>query len=129
MSDFIDELKNEHQSILKRLMNVKRLGQHTMEGRSELNRAKKELLMHLEKEDEQLYPALEERAEGDRELKEMLDPFEDEMKEITAFSIKFFKKYSIGGGGIEFFRDFDRLFNLLRDRIQKEESLLFEKYN
>ncbi len=59
----------------------------------------------------------------------MLDLFEDELKGITAFSIKFFRKYSIGGGGVEFFRDFDRFYNSLRDRIQKEESLLFEKYN
>ena len=125
---FIEELKEEHQSIIDRLLKVKRLGVHTMEGRSELIEIKEILLMHLQKEDDRLYPALREVAGKDKNIKHFLDTFEGEMKKISAFSIAFFNKYSVDGGGIEFLRDFDKLRTSLEDRIQREESMLYEKY-
>ena len=128
MGKFIEELKEEHTSIIDRLLKVKQLGVHTMEGRNELMETKKILLMHLEKEDDKLYPALRIAAEGDQRLKGFLDTFENEMKKISAFCIEFFTKYAVGGGGIEFLRDFDKLRSSLEERIQKEESILYEKY-
>lgn len=128
MFEFIEELKKEHKSIINRLLKVKHLGVHTMEGRNALMETKKLLTMHLEKEDKELYPAFRQAAERDRNLKQLLDPFEDEMKKISEFCIEFFDKYTIGGGGIEFFRDFDKLYRLLENRIQKEETILFAEY-
>ena len=128
MGKFIEELKEEHISIINRLLKIKQLGVHTMEGRNELMETKKVLLMHLEKEDTILYPALQKVAEGDQSLKRFLDTFEEEMKKISQFCIEFFTKYAVGGGGIEFLRDFARLRSSLEERIQKEESILYEKY-
>ncbi len=77
MKDLIDALKKEHQEILKNLAAVKHLGQHTMEGRTQLIESRNQLLAHLEREDRDLYPKLEEMAQQDPQLKEMLDSFEE----------------------------------------------------
>ena len=115
MLEFIEELKKEHRSIKNRLLKVKHLGVHTMEGRNALMETKQLLTMHLEKEDREL-------------LKQLLGPFHDEMKKISEFCSEFFAKYAVGGGGIEFFRDFAELYRLLESRIQKEETILFAEY-
>ncbi|MCP5104694.1 MAG: hemerythrin domain-containing protein [bacterium] len=128
MSQFIEELGKEHDFIIEQLAAVKRMGVHTMEGRSQLNKTKNELLKHLKREDEGLYPSIRRAAGKNEKLKSVADTFEDEMKEISVFCIEFFKKYSIGGGGIEFFRDCDKLYRSLESRIQKEEEILFAVY-
>jgi hypothetical protein len=129
MSNLIEDFRNEHEDILNHLRDVKRMGVHTMEGRNQLMSARRELLEHLGKEDDFLYPALRRAAEIDPELAHMLENLDREMQEITAYCIKFFNKYEINGGGIDFFRDFDKLETALEARIEKEEKLLYEKYD
>jgi iron-sulfur cluster repair protein YtfE (RIC family) len=128
LSKLVEEFRKEHENILEQLMAVKRMGIHTMEGRNQLMAVKQELLSHLEKEDQHLYPDLDKAAETDHRLKALLEDFEDEMKAFTSYCIEFFEKYSIQGGGIDFFRDFDKLKSALERRIDKEENLLFARY-
>ncbi len=129
MKELIDTLKKEHRVILEHLAAIKHQGAHTMEGRTQLVEARNQLLAHLDREDRDLYPKLEEIAQRDPQLKEMLDQFEEEMKAITVYCNRFFTKYSSDGGGIEFFREFDIFYNSLQDRIRKEEEILFVKCN
>ena len=62
MSALIEELKREHAKIIAMLNEVKELGILSKEGQSRLMSAKKSLLAHLKKEDEQLYPVLRKEA-------------------------------------------------------------------
>ncbi len=128
MAALIEEFEEEHRQIIDRLLESKRLGVHSMEGRNTLCRMQELLLTHLEKEDKNLYPALREHRERNPELRKMLDLFEEELTGITAFCSEFFEKYVTGGGGIDFFRDCDKLYKALENRIQKEEDLLFPYY-
>jgi len=129
MSAIIEDLKKEHEAILNQLLEVKRYGVHTTEGRHQLMIAKEKLLKHMEDEDSQMYPHLDEAAKYDTELAELLGAFYREMNEITGYCFEFFEKYSEGGSGIEFLRDFDNLQMTLNGRIKKEEFLLYSKYD
>jgi iron-sulfur cluster repair protein YtfE (RIC family) len=124
-SQFFNQLKEEHRLILDTLMEVKKLGVHTMEGRNALTASKNLLCRHFKKEDELIYPAMRKAAGDDKKKKQIIREFVKEMKQVTQYCETFFNKYSISGGGIEFMRDFDYLYSQLNSRLQKEENILF----
>ena len=124
MTALLEQVKKEHEKTNNLIAKIKRLGVHTREGRDKLIEAKDQLLDHLKKDVEVLYPELRKTSEENPNFKGTFEEFEKEMKEISEFCASFFKKYSLGGGGIEFFRDFEKLKNTLESRMQEEESLL-----
>jgi len=126
--NLIEDLKKDHQELNELIRNIKKLGVHTMEGRNILCDAKEKLLDHLKKEDDQLYPILNKNAENNPDLKKLIDTFEQEMTSITSYAEKFFRKYSIEGGGIDFLENYKTLQSSLANRIEKEEQILFNKY-
>lgn len=91
--------------------------------------AKAGLLAHLKKEDEQLYPKLHSAAKSDPALQRTLDIFASEMDVISKDALAFFKKYGSGGSGLDFSRDFGRLFAKLGQRIRAEETMLYKKFD
>ncbi|MCP4344460.1 MAG: hemerythrin domain-containing protein [Desulfobacterales bacterium] len=128
MSKLVDELKKEHSVIAEILNKVKSLGIVSKEGQDIFLSAKNRLLEHIRKEDKQLYPVLKKAAESDTDLKQTLDIFAKDMGGISEASSEFFEKYSEGGSGIEFARDFGRLFVALAHRISREENIIYAKY-
>ena len=129
MSELVTELKNEHTFIVDTLNKAKDLVVTSKEGQSTLHAAKSAFLAHLKKEDEQLYPALKKAAENDFILKQTLIKFSKDMEEVSKAAIEFFDKYSEGSEGIEFAKDFGRLYITLSRRINKEEDVIYEKYD
>lgn len=113
--------------ILDTLMEVKKLGVHTMEGRNALTAARDLLCRHFQKEDELIYPEMRKAAGGDEKKQQVIREFIEEMKQITEDCEAFFERYTMSGGGIEFMRDFDRLYSQLKSRLDKEENILFSK--
>lgn len=129
MAGLIEELKNEHQFLQEKLQDIKQKGLTSEEGKSELFEIKEALLQHLKKEDEQLYPALQKHAENNPQFKETLDWYVDEMKTISEKAMSFFQKYEQGAtDNTEFTKDLGELVGLLKSRINKEEMVLFKKY-
>lgn len=124
MATLLDQVKKEHEKTNNLIAKIKRLGVHTREGRDQLIEAKDQLLGDLKKEVEVLYPEIRKTAEENPNFKGTFEEFEKEMKEISEYCATFFKKYSSGGGGIEFFRDFEKLKDTLESRMHEEESLL-----
>lgn len=129
MSTLVSELKSDHETIVNMLNEVKSLGITSKEGQDLLMSAKAGLLAHLGKEDKELYPALLKEAETNPSLKNILDTYADEMNGISRAALDFFDKYSSGGDGIEFAKDFGHLFGVLASRIRKEESIIYSKYD
>ncbi len=129
MSELIDELTKEHSFIVETFNKIKSLGITSVEGQNALLAAKSGFLAHLKKEDEKLYPVLNDAAENDANLKRTLDVFAQGMDEISRATLEFFEKYSTGGSGIEFARDFGRFLAILSRRIRKEEGILYQKYD
>lgn len=128
MTILIDQLKTGHHIIFKTLEKARQFGIGSREGQMELLLAKSSLLAHLKTEDVRLYPALRSTAQTNRSMKLTLDSFAKDMDEISRLAIGFFDKYSNGGSGIEFARDFGRLYAMLKIRMHKEENILYRQY-
>ncbi|MET1254847.1 hemerythrin domain-containing protein [Aliikangiella maris] len=129
MAKLVDELQQEHQVIIGYLDAIRVAGVTSPEGQSKLQLARKGLLAHLKKEDERLYPLLNKAAQSSPELKRTLEIFAKDMDEISRNAEAFFHKYSNGGSGIEFAKDFGSLIATLNQRIQKEESVIYKRFN
>lgn len=129
MSKLVEELKQEHASLVEVLEKVRTLGISSEDGQKLFLSAKEGLLLHLKKEDEQLYPSLRNAAENNEKLQRTLDTFFKDMETISTAALEFFNKYSRGGAGIEFAKDFGRLFATLGSRIRREENLLYPEYD
>ena len=129
MSKLIDELREEHTIIAATLNKIEKIGVFSKKGQDVLFSAKSTLLSHLKKEDEQLYPVLHESAKKDTVLKRTLDMFAKDMEKISKSVLEFFDKYSEGGTGMAFARDYGQFFAALSSRIRREEDILYTKYN
>ena len=129
MSILIKQFEKEHQAIVDAFNQVKELGIGRKEGQDRLRAAKAGLLAHLKKEDQKLYPVLHKEAASNPALKRTLEIFAKDMDQVSQAALAFFDKYENGGEGLEFARDFGRLFSVLASRIRKEESLLYKEYD
>jgi hypothetical protein len=128
MSALIEEFKKEHSEIIAILKEVKKLGIHSEEGRSKLMSAKKHLLKHLNKENEQLYPVLRKAAEHNKNLQNELDIFAIEPEYLSRVVLEFFDEYSGGAIDKDFQINFESLFAALNARIRNEEESLYQEY-
>lgn len=116
----IDKFKREQEAMSTLLSSIRKNGVHTVEGRSELINNKERLVMHLEKTVDELYPGLKTAAQKDPDLHRIIGAFEQEINEISKFCHEFFEKYATDGGGIEFFKDYERLKSALESQLQIE---------
>ncbi len=129
MSNLIEELKDEHKSILAILEQVKTAGVASRSGREKLLSARDLLTAHMTKEDEQYYPRLRRAAADNKELKVMLDYFVRDMENVSKKAMLVFDKYSQGGNEAEFAGEITMLYMMLKDRIRTEEKTLFAKFS
>ena len=129
MSKLIDELKQQHTEIADTLRKVTSIGVTSERGQKILLAAKSNLLAHLNKEDRELYPVLQKAAESNAKLKVTLELYAKDMDKISKAALEFFEKYSTGGSGLEFARDFGKIQRALHQRIRNEESTLYKKYD
>lgn len=130
MPQLITELKSDHEKIVKTLSQVKELRVYSEEGQKMLGDVKAMLLSHLEKEDDQLYPKLQQAAESDSDLQRTLNTFASDMTEITSSALEFFEKYDSPDekSTSAFIIDYGKLVGALSVRIKREENVLYEKY-
>ncbi len=129
MTNFITELKKEHVEIKKALDRIDRIGHFTKEVRVELLIIRDHFLVHLEKEDADVYPKLKKASLKDEELKNMFQFFEDEAELISKFVRIFIDKYSSRNASSHGFqREFNMIYSVLMKRIEHEEEILFPEY-
>ena len=129
MSKFITELKLEHCQLLKMLESFKK-GQGIVgrEWKESLFAARELFLAHLKKEDEQLYPLMLDASVTNPDLERTLHVFTEDMKRVSAMTIRFLDKYNTVSGGTNFIQDFAEVEINLRNRIEQEESTLYPEY-
>ncbi|MDT8317125.1 MAG: hemerythrin domain-containing protein [bacterium] len=128
MSDLIDRLKKEHRILVEALDSMTGLGVTSKDGQAKLYSAKEALLAHLNLEDKELYPVLRKAAESDDAVRRTLDVFAKDMEEISKTALSFFAKYSEGGESLEFAKELGRLVGALKNRIGREEDVLYAQY-
>lgn len=110
------------------LNEIVRLGIGGEEAQKVLRKMKSDLIEHLKKEDEFLYPAFKKKAAHRKELQRLLETAPRDMEAITHFADEFFEKYASGGSGLEFEGDLKILMATVRNRILNEENIFFEEY-
>ena len=129
MSKLIIELREDHNSLVAALDELKRIGMSSATAKEKISALKDILLAHLSKEDKHLYPPLYKDAENDPSLKRKLDMLSQDMDKVSQAALAFFDKYSDGGQGLDFIRDFGSLVGKLNIRIQWEETQLYPEYD
>lgn len=128
MSKLVNELKADHVKLASVLNEAKSKGL-TKEGLQLLTASKAALLAHLKKEDTFLYPELKKHAETNAHLRSLLSTFAADMDKISIAAINFFTKWEKGGDGAEFMKDLANLLATLKNRIHREESLLYPEFD
>lgn len=129
MSSLVDELKKDHATILDMLNTAKQLGATTKEGKEKLFSTKTFLLLHLKKEDSNLYPILKQAAAANNQLKQTLDLFAQDMDKISASAFHFFAKHSLEDTGGQFATELGNLMGTLRSRMNREENIIYKAYD
>jgi len=124
----IEELKNSHSEIIAMLDRISELGFYSEKGKSLLLSAKDKILAHLEKENEELYPIIRKAASSDERLRRILDIIAKDMEDVKEKALQFYEKYSKGGSDREFSKDYGEILWVIRNRIQREEEILFKEY-
>jgi len=129
MTELIRKLVNEHVILDKELAEIAKPGITTQEKHKKILEAKNRIIKHIEHEDRELYTVLNKKAETDSTLKQTLDIFAAEMKEITEKVFTFFAAFENEmGESFLFSREFGKLVGLLKHRIRREEGILYEEY-
>ncbi|MCB1174199.1 MAG: hemerythrin domain-containing protein [Leptospiraceae bacterium] len=128
MQQLLAELIAEHRQTLAGLDQIAQAGPNTGRGQALLRSLRPQLLNHLYKEDTRLYPALQQQADEDQQLADVLKHFTPDMLQISAATRSFFEDWQSGLPGMDLVAEFSRLYQLLLSRIHKEEHILFEHY-
>lgn len=131
MSKLVTDLKSDHQALLGLLEKVTNLKIPRKERVETLMGAKNALLGHLKKESDHLYPALKKFAAQDPKLKATLDTFATEMEGVSKLAIEFFAKHTAANEvqSDEFAKDLGKLIILLKQRISREEAIVYQEYD
>ena len=129
MSVLIDEFKREHSEIIEELKEVEELGIFKKEGHAKLMFLTVDLVKHLWHEDEWLYPVLRKASEHNKKLNEILRLFINGLGNIYEEMLNFIVKYSYSVLDSNFQREYERIFDALRIRIEYEEKILYDEYN
>jgi len=128
MSYIIVDLRREHRVIISSLLRAKELALKSQEGYEVLRDAWQELQRHLGREDDMLYGRLREAAMDDPGLSGLLDRFQAEAASVTAAAAEFFQRVERDSEAVDLAREFGMFVSILRDRILREEEILFPEY-
>ncbi len=129
MTELIQQLVNEHVLLDKELQDIMKPGISAQEKHEKILQAKNLIIRHIEHEDKELYTVLNRAASSNPVLEQTLEIFAVEMKEITEKVFHFFNTFENEmGESFQFSREFGKLVGLLKHRIRREESILYEEY-
>ena len=128
MPQLISQLKKEHKSIEEKLNAVKAIGIGRKAGRELFLAIGNELLTHMSKEDEVLFPALKGKRGPDGISEKIISTYIEDMSKASAIAHDFFKKHSSLDSEIDFVKDYGKLSVALKSRMKREEEIFFPQY-
>lgn len=128
MHQFIKSLTDDHKYVLKSLKIIREKGIHSDEGKKLLFEVKDALLSHIKKEDDELYPVLQEAAKNNTRFASLLKLYAEDMEIVTKAVLNFYKKDDENSSGFNYSIEFGKLFSILKTRIRREEDTLYKEY-
>ena len=129
MSDLITGLVQDHNTLKALLSEVYSYIVSEKKKIEFVKKLKVIVVAHIEKEDKELYPFLNKKAETDENLKLKLTTFAKDWEVISEFATNYFGKYCEGNFDNQFTTDTAKLLSTLRQRMIKEEVSLFSEYS
>ena len=123
----IESLRQEHSKIIDTLNKIKKLGIGSKEGRGTLLLAKEFILKHMEREDKEFYPIIKEAAKHNPMLKRVLKEFDEDMEQITFYTIGFFDGYSTSNNK-DMNIAIEKFIEILKRRMLREDNILFPEF-
>ena len=123
----IESLRQEHSKIINALNNIKKHGIGSKEGRGTLLIAKEFILKHMEREDKEFYPIIKEAAKYNPMLKRVLKEFDEDMEQITFYTIGFFDGYSTSNNK-DMNIAIEKFIEILKRRMLREYNILFPEF-
>lgn len=128
MGYVIEDLRGEHRIIIGSMIRARELSLNSREGHEALKKFWDDLVEHLKKEDDVIYGRLREAASGDPKLMEVLNGFEQDAAQVTREAGVFLKKVEVEDNPLALAREFGVFVSLLRDRLMREEDMIFPEY-
>ncbi len=131
MEHLITELKKEHKYLLEVIEKLSQMPINSNQGQAILSQTKETLLKHLKKEEEFLYPTLRGKAKEDTALQKILETFGKELEKLSSVIMDYYNNYLGTKKDIDadaFRKDTIKIMVALKDRIYKEELILFKYY-
>lgn len=133
--ELIDELKSDHQTLVGLYTEVTRAieAQDYDQASEGLEELRNELQNHLLTENIKLYIYLSHQFENDQENITLIQNFRRENDKIGRAALKFLQQYhsaqEIAAQADTFNREFAELGDVLVQRIEREETILYPLYN
>ncbi|MCB1308821.1 MAG: hemerythrin domain-containing protein [Leptospiraceae bacterium] len=128
MNAYIETLKQEHRRLFDHLRTLRETDIESLDGKKQLFEVMEHLLAHLKLEDDELYLVLRQAAAKDPEIANTLEHFAKDLLGIADEARDFFDRYRSHGNPESFHTDFDVLFEKVKNRMHKEELVLFAMY-
>lgn len=129
MSELVRELKNDHVEVFALLNSLKGAEINTEDAQQTVKLIRQMLSAHLKREDKEFYPRLRLAAQFDGALKNILTLFAADMDVVAQTTLLFLAKYAHGGVQLDFAKELGRILVTLRTRMNKEEQILYDKYD
>lgn len=123
------ELKKEHVHITSILSDVRTTAVSYSAATVQVLQARELFLTHTRKEDTRLYPPLRARLYNDGHLTELLKAFTLDFSFVSSLAADFFSSLDRGISEENFYTKLFRLSNALRERIEKEENILYAEFD
>jgi len=124
----VAELQAEHGKILSSLQSVRNAGLASEQAGELLHKVQVDLIAHLKKEDDLLYPFLRAHASDSETLSGLLSVLSEEMSEISEFVSEFFELFTTSPQSKKLPGLFLQLGNRLFKRIRLEEGTLYPEF-
>ena len=124
----IEELKEEHQNILRTFTTINQQRITTPLGKQTFWKAENLIMLHLKKEDEYMYPALRGMHKHKHSVLAMLNSVDNDMAIIAKQLVKFSTNLRSQQNPTAIEQEFIKLSATLVKRIEFEEMVVYELY-
>ncbi len=129
MGSSIQILKKEHERIISTLKACSSAGRDPSNSQKQLIILHDMLMEHLDREDTMVYSRLREAASGNKRVLALIDSFDDDLLELTVAAKQFFSISATDSKRrMDHIRDYGTFFIMLKEQLEREESVLFPEY-
>ncbi len=124
----LTELEAEHRAILSQLERARALGPGAQDARLLLLQLKRDFMAHVQREETKLLSVLDRAAPRNESVQQALRWYSVHRTLSTEAVLAVYERLERPASDLEYARDFGGLISLIRNRIEREEEILYPAY-